>query len=178
MEGNSIVTPLEYQDETAPYGTKDAQREVLSLAHLQKLVHLLDHSDISEIELNRVEEGFHLVLRRTGPSAEPVHQLQAVETHNSVDATDQVAIPTLHNLNASLVGVFHPWLKPQGKNLVEVGMRVNAGQIVGSIEALNIFHEVVAAVSGPIVEIAVQDGQLVEYGQLLMTIGSSEEAKV
>jgi len=54
-----------------------------------------------------------------------------------------------------------------------MGDRVKAGQLVGTIESLNVLNEVETAVAGRVVEIFVQDGQPVEYGQVLMTIDSS-----
>ena len=54
-----------------------------------------------------------------------------------------------------------------------MGDRVKAGQLVGTIESLNVLNEVETAVAGHVVEIFVQDGQPVEYGQVLMTIDSS-----
>jgi biotin carboxyl carrier protein len=75
---------------------------------------------------------------------------------------------------APLVGIFHPWLKPRGGTLVAVGDRVKIGQLVGTIESLNVFNEVETTVAGRVVEVHVQDGQPVEYGQVLVTIESAE----
>jgi biotin carboxyl carrier protein len=79
-----------------------------------------------------------------------------------------------HRVTAPLVGVFHPWLKPRGGTLVAVGDRVKAGQLVGTIESLNVFNEVETSVAGRVVEIHAQDGQPVEYGQVLVTIEIAE----
>jgi len=56
-----------------------------------------------------------------------------------------------------------------------VGDRVKEGQLVGTIESLNVFNEVESPVAGRVVEIFVQEGQPVEYGQLLMTVASFTE---
>ena len=79
---------------------------------------------------------------------------------------------TEHKVLAPLVGTFHTWAKPKGGALVAVGDRVKAGQLVGTIESLNVLNEVETTVAGHVVEILVQEGQPVEYGQLLMTIDS------
>jgi biotin carboxyl carrier protein len=57
-----------------------------------------------------------------------------------------------------------------------VGDRVKVGQTLGTIQSLNVLNEVESLVAGRIIEIFVQEGQPVEYGQPLMTIDSSEEA--
>ena len=58
-----------------------------------------------------------------------------------------------------------------------MGDRVKAGQLVGTIESLNVLNEVETSVAGRVVEVLVQDGQPVEYGQALMAIDSSEGTK-
>ena len=53
---------------------------------------------------------------------------------------------------------------------------MKVGQVVGTIQSLNVINEVESLVAGRVVEIFVQEGQPVEYGQPLMTIDSSQEA--
>jgi biotin carboxyl carrier protein len=52
---------------------------------------------------------------------------------------------------------------------------VKVGQLVGAIQSLNIIYEVETHVGGRVVEILVQDGQPIEYGQPLMMIDDTEE---
>jgi len=77
---------------------------------------------------------------------------------------------------ATLVGIFHTWSRPKGNALVAVGDLVKIGQPVGTIQSLNVINEVESLVAGKVVEITVQDGQPVEYGQPLMIIDTVEEA--
>lgn len=150
--------------------------EVMSIAQIQKLVRLLDSSDVSELELKRASEGVHLVLRKTKAPDGSVGEAAYVASSNgsTAAASEPAESANKHTVVAPLVGVFHPWLKPRGGTLVAVGDRVKAGQLVGTIESLNVFNEVETAVAGRVVEVHVQDGQPVEYGQVLVTIDSSE----
>lgn len=157
----------------------DQIAEVMSIAQIQGLVHLLDRSDVSELEIKRASEGVHLVLRKTKAQEGVVLTGEVVsatsgEGEASSEGEDGA---NRHAVVAPLVGVFHPWLKPRGGTLVAVGDRVKVGQLVGTIESLNVFNEVETAVAGRVVEIHVQDGQPVEYGQTLVTIeiGEAEE---
>ncbi|HZO89497.1 MAG TPA: acetyl-CoA carboxylase biotin carboxyl carrier protein subunit [Chthonomonadaceae bacterium] len=68
-------------------------------------------------------------------------------------------------ITAPLVGVFRH-LKP----LVGMGMRVSPGQVVGVIEAMKLINEIEADVEGVIVDVLVEDGQPVEYGQPLFQV--------
>ena len=146
----------------------------ISIEQLEHLVHLLDESDVAEIEVKRISLGTRLVLRKAkvvdgGNLTAAVSQPSAIE--ESAPPVD-----TKHAVVASLVGVFHAWAKPKGPPLVSIGDSVKAGQRVGTIQSLNVLNEVETPVSGRVVEIFIRDGQSVEYGQALMTIDSAEEA--
>ncbi len=151
----------------------DTTANVISIEQLRHLVRLLDTSDVSELELKRAGEGTHLILRKAKAPESDDHSVerQYVPAPMNVPAAE-VADKTEHKVLAHLVGTFHTWAKPKGGALVAVGDRVKAGQLVGTIESLNVLNEVETAVAGHVVEIFVQEGQPVEYGQLLMTIDS------
>jgi acetyl-CoA carboxylase biotin carboxyl carrier protein len=172
MDGNSYNSSVEAG--TANLSQDNATASVISIEQLQQLVRLLDNSDVSELELRRVGEGMHLVLRKVQApeSSERVIEAQFVPSTSSAPPVAEAKEPE-HKVLAPLVGTFHVWAKPRGGALVAVGDRVKAGQLVGTIESLNVLNEVETAVAGHVVEILVQDGQPVEYGQLLMTIDSS-----
>jgi len=172
MDGNSYNPPLE----TSPNSLSqdDTTANVISIEQLQHLVRLLDNSDVSELELRQAREGIHLVLRKVKApeSNDNVIEGQFVPAAVNVLPAEAPEI-TEHKVLAPLVGTFHTWAKPKGGALVAINDRVKAGQLVGTIESLNVLNEVEAAVAGRVVEIFVQDGQPVEYGQLLLTIDSS-----
>jgi biotin carboxyl carrier protein len=146
----------------------------ISSEQLQHLVQLLDKSDVSEIEVKRVSAGMRLVLRKA--KAAEGSNLQVV-VPLSVDVEEPApTADTKHTITAPLVGVFHSWAKPRGAALVSVGDTVKAGQRVGTIQSLNVLNEVETSVGGLVVEILLEDGHPVEYGQPLMIIDSVEEA--
>jgi biotin carboxyl carrier protein len=155
--------------------------ELVSTAQLQHLVHLLDESDVSEIEVKRPQESMHLVLRKVKANAQHVtdeYQVFAPSLNGATNAEQESsATPTdvTHTVTAPLVGIFHSWAKPKGKPVVSIGDHVKVGQLVGTIQSLNVISELESHVAGRIVEVLVQDGQTVEYGQHLMLIDSSEE---
>jgi len=151
----------------------DTTANVINIEQLRHLVRLLDNSDVSELELRRVGEGTRLVLRKAKAPESNDHSIERHYVPATVNVP-AVEVPekTEHQILAPLVGTFHTWAKPKGGALVAVGDRVKAGQLVGTIESLNVLNEVETTVAGHIVEILVQEGQPVEYGQLLMTIDS------
>ena len=69
-----------------------------------------------------------------------------------------------------MVGTFYQSSSPDSPAYVEVGSKVTADSIVCIVEAMKLFNEIEAEVTGEIVEILVKDGQLVEYGQPLFLV--------
>jgi acetyl-CoA carboxylase biotin carboxyl carrier protein len=149
----------------------EANANVMSIEQLGRLVRLLDKSDVSELELKRPEEGTHLVLRKAKAPQSIEHTGEQQYVSAPVKPVEKVeSDKTEHQVLAHLVGTFHTWAKPKGGTLVAVGDRVKAGQLVGTIESLNVLNEVETTVAGYVAEILVHEGQPVEYGQVLMTI--------
>ena len=168
-----------YDVESDSQGERDPH-EHISVEQLRHLVQLLDQSDVSEIELKRASEGTRLVLRKAKApeSVNVLAQPVSIPAPNGVHDSSSVPPPieTKQRVVAPLVGIFHVWAKPKGGALVAVGDKVKAGQLVGTISSLNVSNEVETSKAGRVVEILVQEGQPVEYGQPLMVIETAEGA--
>jgi len=147
--------------------------EHISIAQLQQLVRLLDNSEVSEIEVKRAASGTHLVLRKARLAE--AQMLFSTSIQEEVEEEVVIPIETKQTVTAPLVGIFHSWAKPKGKALVSVGDRIKVGQLVGTIQSLNVINEVESALAGRIIELLVQDGQAVEYGQPLLVVDTTEE---
>ncbi len=76
---------------------------------------------------------------------------------------------------APLVGTFFTAPKPGEKPFVEVGDTVDAGQTVCIVEAMKMMNEVVASESGKVAEIAAENGEWVEFEQVLLYLEPSGE---
>jgi acetyl-CoA carboxylase biotin carboxyl carrier protein len=85
-----------------------------------------------------------------------------------------IATPALEQkwveISSPMVGTFYRSPAPGEPAFVEVGDRTRIGQTVCIIEAMKLMNEIEAEVSGQIVEILVQNGEPIEYGQPLMRI--------
>nr|WP_248277775.1 acetyl-CoA carboxylase biotin carboxyl carrier protein [Brasilonema sp. UFV-L1] len=73
-------------------------------------------------------------------------------------------------ISSPMVGTFYRAPSPGEAPFVEVGDRIRSGQAVCIIEAMKLMNEIEAEVSGQVIEILVQNGEPVEYGQFLMRI--------
>jgi acetyl-CoA carboxylase biotin carboxyl carrier protein len=87
-----------------------------------------------------------------------------------LDEAVDTRIPVL----APLVGTFYNASKPGAKPFVEVGDSVEAGEPVCIVEAMKMMNEVVAGESGKVAEIAAENGEWVEFEQVLMYLEPPE----
>lgn len=177
MERKRSATSIKSQAEQGLENGTGKRVEVMNIAQIKGLVRLLDRSDVSELEVKCASEDLHLVLRKIKVAeSAPVEgtYVNAVSGDGAASGNEPEAAVNQHLIVSPLVGVFHPWLKPRGASLAVVGDRVKVGQLIGTIESLNVFNEVETTVAGQVIEVHVQDGQPVEYGQVLLTIAVEE----
>ncbi len=88
------------------------------------------------------------------------------------DAPDapSVADASLVPVVSPLVGIFYRAPTPNDEPFVEVGDRVEVGQVLAYVETMKVFNDIVSEVEGTVAEVAAQNGQLVETGDRLMVI--------
>ena len=92
----------------------------------------------------------------------------------SVVAPPPAALPTVdakwEEVKSPMVGTFYRASGPDEAAFVEVGDRIRTGQTVCIIEAMKLMNEIEAEVFGQVMEILVENGEPVEYGQPLMRV--------
>ncbi|MEB3271841.1 MAG: acetyl-CoA carboxylase biotin carboxyl carrier protein [Synechococcus sp.] len=149
---------------------------------LHKLLALLGESDIQELKLEG--DDFRLEVRRNLPSSAPVTLLQAPSAPAAlaapapaVPATPSAPPPVaaaarsdLVEITAPMVATFYRAPSPGDPPFVELGARIRAGQTVCILEAMKLMNELETEVSGEVVEILVENGTPVEFGQVLMRV--------
>ena len=152
---------------------------------LHRLLATLAESDIQEFRLEG--EDFCLEVKRnfgtssdliaspkkfTSEEIDPPPQLK-IET-SSVPSTPPPSVPgsrsDLVEVTAPMVGTFYRAPGPEEPPFVEIGSRINIGQAVCILEAMKLMNELESEVSGEVVEILVENGTPVEFGQVLMRL--------
>lgn len=140
----------------------------LNMELLQELVNIVKQAQISELTV-RVGD-WRVTIRKNQPTvmqSPTTGQRQGEEVSASTSEPISQASP--------YVPVFSNWVgivrrTKNGKNLVQVGDNVKRGQTLCFVDALGVHNEVRAPVSGRVVEIFAEDGQMVEFGQKLMLL--------
>lgn len=79
--------------------------------------------------------------------------------------------PAGTEVKAPMVGVYYAAPAPGADPFVRVGSKVKKGETLCIIEAMKVMNEVAAEADGEVLSINAKDGELVEYGSCLMTIG-------
>lgn len=85
-------------------------------------------------------------------------------------AAGAVAAQDLHKIVSPMVGTFYRAPEVGAAPYVKAGDQVNRSSVVCIVEAMKLFNEIEAEVDGEIVEVLVENGQLVEYGQPLFLV--------
>ncbi|MBV2352225.1 acetyl-CoA carboxylase biotin carboxyl carrier protein [Synechococcus sp. HK05] len=147
---------------------------------LRDLIALLGESDIQELKLEG--DDFRLELRRNLPTSQPQVMMQAAPASlpapvAAAPATPSAAPPAapavrgdLVEITAPMVATFYRAPSPGDPAFVELGARINVGQTVCILEAMKLMNELESEVSGEVVEILVENGTPVEFGQVLMRV--------
>lgn len=139
---------------------------MLNLAEIQALIKTLDNSSIEKFEYECDE--YRLSLKK-GSSTVAVKAAQA-EPVVEEEETDEAEAKELIEITAPMVGTFYSASEPGAEPFVKVGSKIDADSVICILEAMKLFTEVEADVSGEIVEILAKDGELVEYGQPLFSV--------
>ncbi|CAH1217911.1 Biotin carboxyl carrier protein of acetyl-CoA carboxylase [Paenibacillus sp. JJ-223] len=154
--------------------------EMFKLSEIKELIKLVDESSVQELEIEN--EGSRLSIRKPGKTE--VIQAAAVQAPQIVAAAPQVqqapvvseAAPQadpashLHKIVSPMVGTFYRASSPEAGPFVSKGDKVVEKTTVCIIEAMKLMNELDADVKGEIVEVLVENGQLVEYGQPLFLV--------
>lgn len=127
-----------------------------------EILRLLADSDVDEFELER--DTFRLRVRRALTSS-----LAVPMEPSALSVSDQVG-DAAFLVTAPVVGWFRRGATLDGPPLTDVGQRVEAGQRLAIIEAVQVVHDVVAERAGVVVEVLVADGEGVGYGQPLFRL--------
>tara|TARA_B100000700_G_scaffold47763_1_gene50351 strand:- start:25 stop:516 length:492 start_codon:yes stop_codon:yes gene_type:complete len=153
---------------------------------LHRLLATLAESDIQEFRLEG--QDFYLEVKRNlGTSSDstisqkkPLLEendslpLQPKIETSTVPSTPPPSVPgsrsDLVEVTAPMVGTFYRAPGPEEPPFVEIGSRISVGQAVCILEAMKLMNELESEVSGEVLEILVENGTPVEFGQVLMRL--------
>ncbi len=167
--------------------TSTGPTEPLDVARIHYLARLMKRYDLASLDL--ADGRVRIRLRRRGTELSPLAPPSVTQSTTPPMPQGSAATPPAPPgevgasaagtaektivIESPMVGTYYTSRAPDAPPLVTVGSVVNPNTIVCIIEAMKVFTDIPAGVSGTIVEVLAKNGQAVEYGQPLFRVAPS-----
>ena len=146
----------------------------MNIKQIRELAQIVQANGLSELEIEEGEVRIRLSRAQAVPqgfvAAMPQEMPISAPMSAPISEEPGVDFNRSTSVKSSLIGVFYAAASPGATPFVSVGSKVNKGDVLCIIEAMKLMNEIVAEQSGEIVDICVNDGDLVEYGQTLFKL--------
>jgi acetyl-CoA carboxylase biotin carboxyl carrier protein len=143
----------------------------MDLRKVKKLIELVEESAIEELEVASGDESIRIVLPRGRQAAVTTPTVVTAALEGSKPAVGQVASgDAMITVDAPMAGTFYRAPHPDAPPFVEVGQRVQAGEVLCIIESMKMMHEIRAAQEGVIAQVCVDNSQPIGTGDTLFKL--------
>ena len=150
----------------------------MKIEEIRELAQIMKENGLGVLELQ--EDGTSLrletacatapVVQAVVPAAAPAAPAPAPTAPATAQDGTPVDFNNLKEVKSPMVGMFYQAPSPEADPYVRVGSKVKKGDVLCVIEAMKLLNEITADTDGEIVNVCVENGQLVEYGQVLFKI--------
>jgi acetyl-CoA carboxylase biotin carboxyl carrier protein len=157
----------------------------LGLADIKRVLTFMQEHGLEELAYERSGVRFHLrkTFTQSAGGNRPVSisdlgsgtapataHISSPTGGNKERATEAAPVGDIHVIKSPIVGTYYAAAGPEAHPFVAVGDKVGAGQVLCIIEAMKLMNEIESDVAGDVVQILVENGHPVEYGQPLFGI--------
>jgi len=152
----------------------------MDLRKVKSLIDLVSESDISELEISEGPDKVKIVksskvIKETNISKSEDHYITDRQTgedkKDTIPREGEQVNDGSFTILSPMVGTFYRAPSPNSKPFVSVGDEIKEGQTLCVVEAMKLMNEIPSDKTGIIREVLVENGQPVEYGQILFRIG-------
>ncbi|QDS93518.1 Acetyl-CoA biotin carboxyl carrier [Roseimaritima multifibrata] len=154
-------------------GGKREAVNVFGIDQLKELIELMEQHDLAEIDLQQDTD--RISLKRGG--AQPLQAMPAPMAAAPVAAATPAEPagdgPNILTIKSPMVGTFYTKPNPESENFVKVGAMVSPDTVICIVEAMKVFNEIPAEVSGKVVAVLAENGQPVDFDKPLFKIDTS-----
>ena len=145
----------------------------MDIKYIEKLAKLIKENQLTELSVKDGEQTVTLK-KEAGKTVEVAQVMPQIQKSQPVQPKEEkVEAPVKKSdkvIKSPMVGTFYKAPAAGAPPFVEVGGLVAQGEVVCIIEAMKLMNEIESDFSGKIVEICVEDGQPVEFGQVLLYV--------
>lgn len=157
----------------------------LNMNELRELAELIDEYGLVDFEFENANIRVHMRKQGAQPvmapmqyapvAAQPGAPATAAQAAGAAQPAAEAAVPAElagNVITSPIVGTYYQSPSPDAPAFVKVGDKVKKGQVVCIIEAMKLMNEIESEFDGEIVKVHIENGQAVEYGQPLFTVGA------
>ncbi len=147
----------------------------IDLDKLRELIAMLEDSSLTELEIKTEDERIRLSKAATAQAFAPVAVPHPAATAGPGAQGAGQAEPAADEgtfVTSPFVGTFYRSPSPDSEPFVKVGDQVHVGQTLCIVEAMKLMNEIEAEIEGKIVEILIENGKPVEFGDRLFRVES------
>ena len=146
----------------------------MNIKNIKSLAQILESSGLTAIEVSEGDSKIRLEKKIIGAFnsqsfSQSMMQPPMIPSENKAHIITEKAVDfnNIKEIKSPMVGVFYGSPAPDAQAFVKVGSKVKKGDVLCIIEAMKLMNEIVAEIDGEIVDICVENGQVVEFSQIL-----------
>lgn len=144
----------------------------MNIKEIKEMIDLMNKNNLNELEVEK--NGMRIRLKKTAGGISQqilderlvVQQPIAKENLQTIKAKPEKAV----EIKAPMVGTFYRSPSPEAPPFVNIGGQIEHGQVICIIEAMKLMNEIKSDIKGKMVDILVENGNPVEFGQVLFLI--------
>ena len=148
----------------------------MDIRKVKKLIELLEESGLSEIEITEGDDKVRISKQTTvAKSSSDSAAIYANDTNEDQQSVTAVSLPKngFHEVKAPMIGTYYQASEPNAEAFVKVGDPVSEGHTLCIIEAMKMMNKIECDVDGIVERILVQNGDPVEYDEVLFLISKN-----
>lgn len=156
----------------------------MNIKEIKEMINLMNENNLTELEIEK--DGMRIRLKKgptgeitmddlkgkmtfSAPSQTPAHPT-AAQSFQEIQAEKTAPAKAIVEIKAPMVGTFYRAPSPESPPFAEINQEIEVGQVVCIVEAMKLMNEIKSEVRGKIVDILVDNGEPVEFGQPLFLI--------
>ena len=145
----------------------------MNLKEIKEMIDLMNKNDLSELEIEKGD--FRVRLKKKGEE-KASHLVPGLLPVKPSEVSGTEAPPAnLIEIKSPMVGTFYRASSPETAPFTDIGEEVKEEQIICIIEAMKVMNEIKSEVKGKVKDILVENGEAVEFGQIIFLIEPAEK---
>jgi acetyl-CoA carboxylase biotin carboxyl carrier protein len=153
-------------------------KDVFDVDRIRQIIHLMEEHNLSEVDLQQGDEKIKLARGGVAPSVvqAPAPMYAAAPSYAPAPSSAAAVSPADANIQticSPMVGTFYTKPNPEASPFIKVGDKIGPDTVVCIVEAMKVFNEIPAEMSGEVVEILLSDGTPVDFNKPLIRVRTS-----